>query len=136
MTVNDYRTTMECLLQILPKVAIPLLVFIIHKLKGTQMGLKYCDKCEVAVDQAVLECPDCGHKKFVPGTVIWKRDTPKPSVPKVTTTSTPQLAAKPIATRVCKECCPRAYISSTLNASRARVMVRFPSDAVVRAQGW
>jgi RNA polymerase subunit RPABC4/transcription elongation factor Spt4 len=28
------------------------------------MGLKYCDKCEVAVDQAVLECPDCGHKKI------------------------------------------------------------------------
>ena len=58
------------------------------------MGMKYCDKCEVAVDQAVLECPDCGHKKFVPGTVIWKRDTPKPSAPKVTTPSTPQLAAK------------------------------------------
>jgi hypothetical protein len=58
------------------------------------MGMKYCDKCEVPVDQAVLECPDCGHKKFVPGTVIWKRDTPKPSVPKVTTPSTPQLAAK------------------------------------------
>ena len=57
------------------------------------MGLKYCDKCEVAVDQAVLECPDCGHKKFVPGTVIWKRDTPKPSAPKVTTPSTPRLAA-------------------------------------------
>ena len=58
------------------------------------MGLKYCDKCEVAVDQAVLECPDCGHKKFVPGTVIWKRDTPKPSATKVTTPSTPHLAAK------------------------------------------
>ena len=91
--MNDYRTTMECLLQILPKVPIPLLVFMIHKLKGTQMGLKYCDKCEVAVDQAVLECPDCGHKKFVPGTVIWKRDTPKPSAPKVTTPSTPRIAA-------------------------------------------
>ena len=58
------------------------------------MGLKYCDKCEVAVDQSVLECPDCGHKKFVPGTVIWKRDTPKPSATKVTTPSTPHLAAK------------------------------------------
>ena len=58
------------------------------------MGMKYCDKCEVAVDQAVLECPDCGHKKFVPGTVIWKRDTPKPSATKVTTPSTPHLAAK------------------------------------------
>jgi len=57
------------------------------------MGLKYCDKCEVAVDQAVLECPDCGYKKFVPGTVIWKRDTPKPSAPKVTTPSTRHLAA-------------------------------------------
>ena len=91
--MNDYRTTMECLLQILPKVAIPLLVFMINKLKGTQMGLKYCDKCEVAVDQAVLECPDCGHKKFVPGTVIWKRDTPKPSAPKVTTPSTSRIAA-------------------------------------------
>ena len=58
------------------------------------MGLKYCDKCEVAVDQAVLECPECGHKKFVPGTVIWKRETPKPSAPKVTTPSTPHLSAK------------------------------------------
>ena len=60
------------------------------------MGLKYCDKCEVAVDQAVLECPDCGHKKFVPRNVIWKRerDTPKVLPPKVTTPSTPHLAAK------------------------------------------
>ena len=58
------------------------------------MGLKYCDKCEVAVDQAVLECPDCGHKKFVPGTVIWNRKKDGPNIPTVTKPKTPPLAAK------------------------------------------
>ena len=57
------------------------------------MGQKYCDKCEVAVDQAVGVCPDCGHKEFVPGTVIWKRGTPKPNSPKVSTSTTPHLVA-------------------------------------------
>jgi len=53
------------------------------------MGLKYCDKCDVAVDQAVLECPECRHKKFVPGTVIWNRKKDDPNTPKVTKPKTP-----------------------------------------------
>jgi hypothetical protein len=57
------------------------------------MGQKYCDKCEVAVDHAVGVCPACGHKEFVPGTVIWKRGTPKPNSPKVSTSTTPHLVA-------------------------------------------
>lgn len=63
--MNDYRTTMECLLRIVPKAGIPLLDFCTTKSEGTRMGLKYCDKCEEPVEQIVMVCPKCKSEMFV-----------------------------------------------------------------------
>lgn len=63
--MNDYRTTMECLLQIMQKVASPLLLLFFNKSEGTLMGLKYCDKCQEPVEQIVMVCPKCKSEMFV-----------------------------------------------------------------------
>jgi hypothetical protein len=47
------------------KASNPLLLFITTNTEGTLMGLKYCDKCQEAVEQIVMVCPKCKSEMFV-----------------------------------------------------------------------